>query len=88
MSHAPNRLGRPPKPPTEKQGCRITVNATLEQRAAWAERASFEGMSLSAWLADRADRDTDPSGMGEAARDRGYRDGVKDSSAIVLELLK
>lgn len=76
------RLGRPPKPPTEKQGCRITVNATLEQRAAWAERAAFEAMSLSAWLAYRAD-----CGDG-GTHERGYRDGVKDSAARVLELLK
>ena len=45
-------------------------------------------MQVFARLADRADRDPDPSGMSEAARDRGYRDGVKDSAAIVLELLK
>lgn len=76
------RLGRPPKPPTEKQGARITVNATIEQRAAWAERATIEGMSLSAWLAAVADCGDD------GTRDRGYRDGVKDSAAIVLELLK
>lgn len=80
------RLGRPPKPPTEKQGARITVNATIEQRAVWSELASFEGLSLSAWLADRADRDTAISRVTDHAR--GYRDGVKDSAAIVLELLK
>lgn len=80
------RLGRPPKPPAEKASARITVHCTQEQCRLWSQRAEVHGMSLSAWLGSRASISHDGHDGGDHAR--GYRDGVKDSSAIVLELLK
>lgn len=77
------RLGRPPKPPSEKASARITVHCTQEQCRLWSQRAEAYGMSLSTWLGSRASLHADGN-----ERQRGYRDGVKDSAARVMELLK
>jgi hypothetical protein len=42
------RTGRPPKSPKERQGCRVTVHLTEEERAHIEKLAQQEGISLAA----------------------------------------
>ncbi len=44
------KMGRPPKPPREKWGVKITVYMTDEERAALEREAEQAGLSLSAIL--------------------------------------
>ena len=44
------KMGRPPKAQDEKQGARVTVNMTREEREALTRDAAEAGLSLSAYL--------------------------------------
>jgi len=46
------KMGRPPKPKDEKQGERVTVNMTREEREALTKEAACAGLSLAAFLLD------------------------------------
>ena len=46
------KMGRPPKPPKEKQGERVTVRMTREERRVLERDASKAGLSLAAYLLD------------------------------------
>ena len=45
-------MGRPPKHKDEKQGERVTVNMTHEERQALEREAAKAGLSLAAYLLD------------------------------------
>ena len=46
------KMGRPPKPRDEKQGERVTVNMTREEREALTQDAARAGLSLASYLLD------------------------------------
>ena len=46
------KMGRPPKLRDEKQGERVTVNMTRQDRRSLAREAAQAGMSLAAYLLD------------------------------------
>jgi Mobilization protein NikA len=46
------KMGRPPKSKDTKQGERVSVNMTREEREALAKDAAKAGMSLAAYLLD------------------------------------
>ena len=45
-------MGRPPKPAEEKQGERVSVNMTREERRTLEREANEVGLSLAAYLLD------------------------------------
>ena len=47
-----SKMGRPPKPRNEKQGERVTVNMTREEREALTQDAARAGLSLASYLLD------------------------------------
>jgi hypothetical protein len=52
MKNPKAKMGRPPKPAEEKQGERVSVNMTREERRALEREASKAGLSMAAYLLD------------------------------------
>jgi len=46
------KMGRPPKSKDQKQGERVSVNMTREEREALAQDAARAGLSLASYLLD------------------------------------
>jgi len=46
------KMGRPPKPVEDKQGERVSVNMTRQERRELEQEANEAGMSLAAYLLD------------------------------------